>query len=107
MTKSCKTLVKVLVDNAICDNMIVSVNDGEEWVVKFSNNVKEIMDALNTTEDGDLLVFRDADDKGQKIGWIQLIWDGMEGMEVFADWSDNDAINALVDWAELQIEICA
>lgn len=36
---------------AICDNLAVSVNDGENWVIKCSEDIKKIMGALYITKD--------------------------------------------------------
>ena len=50
-TKSCKALVKGLIRMAIFDNLAASVNDGENWVIKCSEDIKKIMGALYITKD--------------------------------------------------------
>lgn len=80
-----------LVKNALERKWFVSVNDGEEWTVKMSNNAKEIIMSLATTGD-DTLRFRDRE--GTPLGYVWLVWGNHE--DVISDYSDNDLIESLV-----------
>lgn len=61
----------------------LGVNDGEETTVKNSTNLKEIQNALFTTDEDYLLVYKD----GKKIGWVFLIWGNVE--HVVSDYTVN------------------
>jgi hypothetical protein len=91
-----KRAVGKIIDRALAKGYLISVNDGEEWVVKQSAKRKEIMAALAST-DSDSLVIRKAD--GKKVGSIYLVW-GNSPEEVVCDCSDNPEISALVDEPE-------
>jgi hypothetical protein len=88
-----KTAAGKVIDRALAKGYLISVNDGEEWVVKKSVKRKEIMDALQST-DSDLLKIRKPD--GEKVGVIYLVW-GNSPEEVVCDYSSNPEIEALVD----------
>jgi hypothetical protein len=88
-----KTAAGRIIDRALAKGWLISVNDGEEWVVKKSVKRKQIMDALQST-DSDTLMIRKPD--GTKVGTIFLVW-GNSPEEVVCDNSDNAEINALVD----------
>jgi hypothetical protein len=83
-----------LVKLALSRGFFVSVNDGEEWTVKYSNKATEILAALDTTGQ-DYLTFRDADKN--KLGTMFLVW-GNSAPELIADYSANDAMESL--WNE-------
>lgn len=68
----------------------LSVMDGEEWCVVRSRNNEEILDALGST-DNDEIVWRDIN--GTKIGWFWLIYGNGPG-ELIADHTDNAVCNA-------------
>lgn len=68
-------------------DLTVSVNDGEEWTVKRSADLQEILDALATT-DSDQLRVRDRG--GDSVGWFWLVWgNASDGSELIADCTDN------------------
>lgn len=87
-----KTAAGRIIDRALAKGYMVSVYDGEEYVVKSSRKRHQIMTALGST-DTDQLIIRDG--KGNKIGTILLIW-GNSPEEVVADHTDQPEINALV-----------
>ena len=78
---------------------VVSVNDGDEWVLQLSGDRQAILKALCSTGQ-DQLVLRD--EAGFKVGWMQLVW-GNSGEELVCDHSDNDALSAL--WNEWQAQL--
>jgi hypothetical protein len=82
-----------IIDRALAKGYLISVNDGEEWVVKKSAKRKEIMGALQST-DSDTLMIRKPD--GEKVGMIYMVW-GNSPDEIVCDCSDKPEIDALVD----------
>lgn len=93
-----RRVVTKLVNDALAAGYTVSVSDGEEVVVKQSNNRAEILKAMASTGE-DILVFRRAD--GTRVGSVLLIWNNAEdGSEVIADHSDNKDTRSLVKGAE-------
>lgn len=90
-----KRMATALVTASIQRGFTVSVNDGGEWVVKRSTNKAEIMAALFSTDE-DQIVIRDQD--GNRSGWFQLIY-GNDGHDVVSDYSDNAVCNAI--WEEV------
>lgn len=86
-----------LIKNALAHGYCVSVGDGEGgWLVKCSTDEKEIL--LNVGEmDCDELVFRDANNRKEKKGWVLLVWgNAQDGSELIADYSSNVDMERLV-----------
>ena len=82
-----------LVRAALNAGYTVSVYDGMEYTVKRSRRERQILAALATTGE-DELVIRDA--TGERLGVLSLIWGNEESGEcLIADHSDNDAMEAL------------
>ena len=82
-----------LVTAALAAGYSVSVNDGVETTVHRSTRAREIIDALATTGE-DVLIIRDA--AGARVGALWLIYgNDPSGEELIADYTDNDACNAL------------
>lgn len=79
--KNDRTVVTAIIRNAIKRGWNISVNDGEEWVVRRSNNENEISAAMFSTDEDYLKVYAD----GQLIGSVYLVW-GNDG-ECLADYS--------------------
>lgn len=87
-------IIERLVTRALADGYTISVNDGEEWTVSRSTDQHTIMHALATT--GEDILFFYMNDK--YVGMVQLVYNGDE--TVICDHSDNEAINALVEYAD-------
>ena len=87
--KVCKALVK----EGLSRGYSASVNDGEEWTVKGSTNVREIMLALAST-DGDTLRFRRGD--GIKVADFYLVY-GNDGYDVICDYSMTETGEAIYE----------
>jgi hypothetical protein len=76
-------------------NLSVSVFDGEEYTVKTSHDLKEILMALATT-DADEITAHGPD--GESQGWFHLIWgNDSDGSELIANCTDNDLCNEACD----------
>ncbi|PWJ81528.1 hypothetical protein C7441_11060 [Pseudaminobacter salicylatoxidans] len=90
-----RRLCRALVGACIERGYAVSVNDGEEWVVKRSTDKAQIMAALFSTDE-DQIVIRDKD--GTRAGWFQLIY-GNDGWDVVSDFSANPVCEAI--WEEV------
>lgn len=91
-----------LITHALAAGYCISVNDGEDWVVKKSRNIVEIIGAMSST-DSDVLTFRDPTDKstnnvGRKVGSVVLIYGN--GNDVISDYSapTNEALEAFSEW---------
>jgi hypothetical protein len=74
-----------LVTLLLTNGNTISVNDGEEWVVKNSTDSGFIMESMASTE-ADTLKVRDAD--GNTLGTFYLVY-GNGPDELIADCSDN------------------
>ena len=92
-TQAEKDAAGKVIDRALSMGYLISVNDGEEWVVKKSTDRQQIVSALGST-DADHLMIRTAD--GKKLGMIYLVW-GNSAEEVVCDNTDKPEINKLVD----------
>ena len=91
--KICKRLVDVLLD----EGYGVGVNDGEDTTVKNSLDAREVMNAIQTTDEDYILVYR----AGKRIGWVRMIWSN--GTEVLADYTTNleDVLKPVNDYINL------
>lgn len=76
----------LLVALVLAEGGTLSVNDGEEWTVRRSDDAETVLRALGTTE-SDTLKWRDAD--GRTVGVFWLVW-GNSGDELIADHTAND-----------------
>lgn len=97
-----RQIVRQIVKDAIASNYSVSVYDGEEWTLKCSSDLREIMRAVMTTDE-DVLRIRAAENI---IGSIDLIY-GNDGWDVISDHTANDAMDALlVNASKLSHRLC-
>ena len=67
----------------------VSVFDGEEFAVRRSTNVRDIMGAIESVDESELL-FRTAN--GERIGWALIVL-GNDGGDEVSDHTDNEWMN--------------
>lgn len=84
-------MAALLVSAALGRGYTMSVHDGEEWALRHSSDADEVLNALATT-DADTLAFRL---DGAHVGSVWIVWGN--GCDLFSDWSDNEAINSLVE----------
>jgi hypothetical protein len=89
-----KRVCTALVADCLKRGYAISVNDGEEWVVKRSTNKGEILAALFSTDE-DYIHLRTT--TGGKLGWFKLMY-GNDGYDVVSDYSANDVCDAI--WNE-------
>ena len=95
-----KRISELLVDTLLKENLI-SVNEGEETTVEKSQDRKQILDALETTEADTLFVYRP---NGKRIGHFWLIWGN--GRDLISDYGYvcnhaeryMDEVVGLIDW---------
>lgn len=85
-------IAKFIIRHALRHGFTVSVNDGEEWVLKRSDDFKAIMEAMFSTDEDDLIV---RDKNGKKVVSIALFY-GNNGWDVVSDWSAPDL--EAVEW---------
>jgi len=78
-----RTIISAIVKYALANEMVCSVNDGEEWTVKKSDKYTEIMNALFTTDE-DYLLLRDKE--GNNCGRFYLVY-GNDGFDVVSDYT--------------------
>lgn len=78
----------------------VSVYDGEEWPVKRSTGYQEIVEAIESVEEADLMVFTQ---DFQKIAWAKVSAFGLEPDETVVDYSCNSFME---DWEKQYNAIC-
>jgi hypothetical protein len=76
-----------LVDDIVAAGHTVSVNDGEAWAIKRSNDSDAILAAMFST-DSDMLLVRTA--KGDQLGRIALVYGN--GTDVICDYTCTDTI---------------
>jgi hypothetical protein len=80
-------IARKIVKDALANGWTISVNDGEEWVVKRSTDSRAILEAMCST-DSDVLRLRDA--SGEAIGNIWLVWGNDE--DLISDHSDSETM---------------
>ena len=87
-----KQICERLVDRALAAGYTISVYDGGAWPLKRSSNRVDILAAMYST-DSDTLRFR-LPESGNIVGSIMLVYGN--GAEVVCDYTDNEAMAALV-----------
>lgn len=92
-----KHIASNLITSGIAKGYLISVNNGEEWTVKRSNDFQTVFDALGTTELFDKLVYRDSN--GAMVGTVTLIFGN--GEDLIYDHCCNfeiDEHGVIIDW---------
>lgn len=87
-----------MIDRALSMGLCISVSDGENgWFVKCSSDRRDILAALGEM-DMDELIFRDANNRKEKKGWMMLVWGNAEdGSELPADYTDNETMEQIAN----------
>ena len=87
-------IANALVDNAVNDGFLISINDGEKTIVNRSRNSAEIIKAMFHT-DVDTLTLNVEE---RRVGIIILMYDSDgNGLDVIGDHTDIPHINRLVE----------
>lgn len=86
-------IIREMLKFAIGKGYLVSVFDGEEYPVKCSANIEEIIENAMSVDEA-TLTFRDAETRNT-IGKVLLVF-GNDGWDVIADHSDNLATREIV-----------
>lgn len=87
-----RRIVRAIVTAAVKAGHNVSVYDGEDWPLKRSGNVAEIMQAVMSTDE-DTLHIRSAQDG--VIGDVYLVY-GNDGWDVIADHTSSPEMDAIL-----------
>lgn len=93
--KAEKRIAAALVEGSLKRGYAISVNDGEEWVVRRSTDKVEIMASMFSTDE-DYIHLRTA--SGEKVGYFYLVY-GNCGHDVVSDSSANEVCDAI--WQEI------
>lgn len=92
-TQGERSIAIKLVREILATGGTISVNDGEEWTVKKSKSVQQVLDALASTGE-DVIRWRDVN--GETVGSFYLIWGNEEdGSCLISDHTDNDQCAAI------------
>lgn len=87
-------IATALVDNAVNDGFMISINNGEETIVNRSRNSGDIINAMFHTEIDTLML----NVEEWRVGFITLIYDNeRNGLDVIRDHTDIPHINRLVE----------
>lgn len=78
-----RKIIAQIVDSAFANGYSISVNDGEETVLKKSTNKTQIMNAIMSTDEDVLYIH---DKAGARLGSVYLIY-GNDGHDVIADYT--------------------
>jgi len=101
-----RKIIRAILDDAAARDLLISVNDGEEWTVTASDNLRLVSGAIGTT-DATTLRFRKAalgaDGKPETVGSVFLVHGN--DCDVIADHSDNPAMADLLARASLLAEV--
>ncbi len=87
-----RLIVKKICDDAVARGHMVSLHDGQCYVVKRTRDVAKIMENLMATDEEQLWI-RSA--TGEYLGHVYLVY-GNTGWDVINDYSDTPAINELL-----------
>lgn len=103
MTGLERKIVDRLVAHLLACGYRISVNDGEETVLRYSDDPALIIQAMASTSD-DTLIVHETVKQGdglsyRRIGWVRLIWGN--GIDLISDSSIGlieDALRPVEDW---------
>lgn len=79
---------KHLVKHALAQGHTCSVWDGEEWQVSHSTKYQNIIEAIESVEEANLVIRLAVG--GERIGWAHIIPYGLEDDETVADYTCNE-----------------
>lgn len=91
-----RRIVRAIVKDAIADGCVVSVHDGEEWMIKRSDKITHVMGAIMATG-SDNLKIRDAA-TGDYVGTVAFIYgNGSNGADVIADYTLGERMEKIME----------
>ena len=79
---------KHLVKYSLAQGYNISVWDGEEWQVSHSNKYQNIIDAIESVEEANIVIR--VPEYGNRVAWALIIPFGLEDDETVADYTDNE-----------------
>lgn len=79
---------KHLVKYALAQGHVISVCDGEEWQVSHSTKYQNIIDAIESVEEANVVIR--VPTYGNRVAWALVIPYGLEDEETVADYTDNE-----------------
>jgi hypothetical protein len=91
-------IANALIDNAVNDGFLISVNHGEEMIVDRSRNIAEIIKAMFRTNIDTLTL----NVEERRVGMITLIYGN--GLDVIGNHTDIPHINRLVEHTMKEFE---
>lgn len=90
MNEQEKKYIRQIIERALADGCVCSVNDGEEYTVIESRDVEAILAALGTTEEDHLVMYNNIG--RTHVGSVYLVY-GNEPDEVVNDWGASSISN--------------
>lgn len=101
-----RKIAKLTIEVLLKAGFSLGVNDGEEQVLSFSKDAREVFEAMFTTDEDLLLIFepaRDPNDADKRPDmWVRFVY-GNDGWDVIADYSHSVSLNPyLGDGSEVQ-----
>ena len=89
-----KQIVRKIIKDALAAGYLITVSDGEDYVVSKSSHGPTIFAAMFTTDE-DVLIFRNAESGSKMVGHVYLVY-GNDGYDVICDYTANDATEAVL-----------
>jgi hypothetical protein len=87
-----RQIIRALCAHCIKVGFMLSYNDGEEWAVKLSRDLKAIMEHVGSTDEATITI---RDNNGERIGGVSLVY-GNDGYDVIADYTVNDQMEEIM-----------
>jgi hypothetical protein len=91
--KVAKKLIKLILETG----NVISVYDGEEWVLKRSANPSDIANELCASDEGDTIQVQCSEREGIVLGAFYLVFDDIQddGIVVINDYTANEFSDAI------------
>lgn len=102
MTDLERKITDRLVSHLLASGYRISVNDGEDTVLRYSDDRETIMKAMASSFDDFLIVYetrKQGDGLSyRQLGWVQLIWGN--SIDLISDYTMGleDALRPVMDW---------
>lgn len=89
-------IANALVKKALADGYVVSVYDGEEWALKFSNDRSQILGAMFSTDEEMIAISSGEPGARKRFGTVSMVY-GNDGYDVISDYSAAD-LDGFANW---------